>query len=49
MITKEQLKKYGINDVKEIVYNPSYNQLFEEETRSDLEGYERGVVSNWVL
>lgn len=45
MITKEQLKKYGINDVKEIVYNPSYNQLFEEETRSDLEGYERGVVS----
>ncbi len=45
MITKEQLQKYGITDVKEIVYNPSYDQLFQEETRPDLEGYERGVVS----
>jgi len=45
MITEEQLKKYGITDVKEIVYNPSYDQLFQEETRPDLEGYERGVVS----
>ena len=27
------LSKYGITDVKEIVYNPSYDQLFEEETK----------------
>ncbi|WCE29796.1 phosphoenolpyruvate carboxykinase (ATP) [Vibrio sp. SCSIO 43137] len=39
------LTKYGLNDVKEIVRNPSYEMLFEEETRSDLEGYERGVVT----
>lgn len=39
------LVQYGIHDVKEIVYNPSYEMLFEEETRSDLEGYEKGQVS----
>jgi len=39
------LSKYGINGVSEIVYNPSYDVLFEEETKSDLEGYEKGYVS----
>lgn len=39
------LSKYGITDVQEIVYNPSYEQLFEEETREDLEGFEKGVVT----
>jgi phosphoenolpyruvate carboxykinase (ATP) len=37
--------QYGIRDVQEIVYNPSYDQLFEEETRPGLEGFERGVVT----
>jgi phosphoenolpyruvate carboxykinase (ATP) len=45
MITKEQLEKYGITGVSEIVYNPSYDQLFEEETRPELTGYEKGTVS----
>ena len=39
------LSKYGITGVKEIVYNPSYDFLFEEETKSDLEGYDKGQVS----
>ena len=39
------LSKYGINDVQEIVHNPSYEQLFEEETRPDLEGFEKGQVT----
>lgn len=39
------LSKYGIADVKEMVYNPSNEKLFEEETKPDLEGYERGVVT----
>jgi len=39
------LSQYGITDVKEIVYNPSYELLFQEETRPDLEGYEKGVVT----
>jgi phosphoenolpyruvate carboxykinase (ATP) len=45
MITKEQLQKYGISGVSEIVYNPSYDQLFKEETKPELEGYEKGAVS----
>ena len=40
------LAAYGIKDVSEIVYNPSYELLFQEETRSDLSGYERGVVTD---
>ncbi len=36
------LSKYGITGVKEIVYNPSYEQLFQEETKSGLEGFEKG-------
>ena len=39
------LTKYGINGVTEIVHNPSYEVLFEEETKSDLEGYEVGQES----
>ena len=37
------LSKYGISDVKEIVYNPSYELLFEEETKEGLTGFEKGV------
>ncbi|WP_413285443.1 phosphoenolpyruvate carboxykinase (ATP) [Vibrio sp. MA40-2] len=39
------LTQYGLNDVQEIIRNPSYDLLFEEETRPDLEGYEKGVVT----
>jgi phosphoenolpyruvate carboxykinase (ATP) len=39
------LSKYGIQNVKEIVYNPSYEQLFEEEMRPDLEGFEKGQLT----
>ncbi|MBQ5767132.1 MAG: phosphoenolpyruvate carboxykinase (ATP), partial [Burkholderiaceae bacterium] len=40
------LSRYGIVGATEIVHNPSYEQLFEEETRPDLTGYERGVVTD---
>jgi len=39
------LNKYGITGTTEIVYNPSYELLFEEETRPDLEGFDKGQVS----
>ena len=39
------LTKYGITGTTEIVYNPSYDQLFDEETKADLEGFEKGRVS----
>ena len=42
---KIDLTKYGISGTTEIVYNPSYEVLFEEETKSTLEGYEKGQVS----
>lgn len=39
------LTKYGITGTTEIVYNPSYEMLFEEETKPELEGFEKGKVS----
>ncbi len=36
------LSKYGITGVTEIVHNPSYDQLFQEETKPGLEGFEKG-------
>jgi phosphoenolpyruvate carboxykinase (ATP) len=40
------LSIYGIRDVKEIIYNPSYEELFKYETDPKLEGYEKGTVTN---
>ncbi len=37
------LTKYGITDASEIVYNPSYEDLFEEETKAGLTGYDIGT------
>ena len=39
------LSQYGINDVSEVVYNPSYELLFSEETKAGLEGFDKGVVT----
>ena len=39
------IEKYGITGTTEIVYNPSYEQLFEEETKPGLTGYEVGQVT----
>ncbi len=39
------LTKYGITGTTEIVRNPSYEMLFEEETNPNLEGFEKGQVS----
>jgi len=40
------VSKYGIEDVGEILHNPSYDTLFKEETRDDLEGYEKGIQTD---
>jgi len=39
------LSKYGILGTKEIVHNPSYEQLFEEETNPELVGFEKAQLS----
>ena len=44
-MAKIDLSKYGITGTTEIVYNPSYDVLFEEETKPELEGFEKGQVS----
>jgi len=44
-MTNINLSKYGISGTSEILHNPSYKQLFEEETRSELKGFEKGQVS----
>jgi len=36
------LSKYGITNVKEVIYNPTYEVLFNEETKPDLEGFDVG-------
>ncbi len=41
------LSVYGIKNVKEIVHNPSYDQLFEEEFKPELEGFEKGIMTEF--
>jgi len=36
------LSKYGITGTTEIVHNPSYEELFKEEMKPELKGYEKG-------
>ena len=39
------LTKYGITGTTELVYNPSYDELFKEETKAGLEGFDKGQVT----
>ena len=37
---KKQLSEIGIKNISEIVYNPSYNRLYDEENDECLSGFE---------
>ena len=39
------LAKYGITGVTELVYNPSYETLYKEETNPNLTGFDRGQLT----
>ena len=39
------LRKYGIKNTREVLYNPTYEVLYNEETKPGLEGYDKGVVT----
>ncbi len=39
------LEKYGIKNTENIVYNPSYESLYNEELNPNLEGFEKGQLS----
>ncbi|NPD47171.1 phosphoenolpyruvate carboxykinase (ATP) [Methanococcoides sp. SA1] len=43
---RKDLASYGINEVEEIYYNLSYDELYKHETNPKLEGYEKGYVTN---
>lgn len=43
---RKDLASYGINEVEEIYYNLSFDELYEHETNPKLEGYEKGYVTN---
>ena len=44
-MAKLDLSIYGITDVKEILHNPSYEELYKAETDPKLEGYEKGYLT----
>ncbi|OQY04300.1 MAG: phosphoenolpyruvate carboxykinase (ATP) [Bacteroidetes bacterium 4572_117] len=46
MLKNLDLSKYGIVNVKEIFHNISYEQLYKDETSPNLEGFEKGYVTN---
>ncbi len=41
------LEQYGLKDVQEIYHNLSYEELFKHETAPELEGFEKGVVTEF--
>ncbi len=41
------LTKYGITKNNDIIYNPSYELLFNEEINQNLSGYEKGVLTKF--
>ena len=46
MVRQRDLEPYGITGVTEVVYNPSYECLFQEETADGLAEREKGVVTD---
>jgi len=44
-LSTSELQQYGITDVTEIIYNPSYETLFEEEMSPNLTGFEKGTLT----
>ena len=45
-MSKIDLSKYGIENVGKIIYNPSYEELYQAEMDPSNEGFEKGVLSN---
>jgi phosphoenolpyruvate carboxykinase (ATP) len=45
MFDPRELSDYGIQNIKETIYNPSYNILFAEETKPGLDNCEKGTIT----
>jgi len=46
-VKKLDLEKYGIFNPGEVLHNPGYDTLYSEELDKDLQGYEKGVESEF--
>ncbi len=46
MAKNVNLSNYGIKEVKEIIYNPSYDELFKFEMDGKLTGFEKGTLTS---
>ena len=44
-LTSQDLAALGISGTTEVVYNPDFDTLFQEETRPEPEGYARGTLT----
>ena len=40
---KESLASYGIKDIQDVIYNPSYEELYKDEMNPELTGFEKGI------
>ena len=47
ILNKLKLEQYDITGVSDVVYNPSFEQLYKEEFDPSLEGFEVGVESEF--
>ena len=47
-MTKLDLTMYGIEGVKEILHNPSYDELFAEETNRASKVLKKAKLPNWA-
>lgn len=45
-ISPNELAKYGISNVKEVIYNPTFEELYTYEMDPALEGFEKGLNTN---
>lgn len=46
-VATSQLEKLGISGVTQVFHNPSYEELFAHETAPELEGYEKGQLTEF--
>jgi phosphoenolpyruvate carboxykinase (ATP) len=46
MLKPQELEIYGIKNIKEVVHNPSYEELFQAEIDPKLEGFEKGQLTD---
>ena len=44
-LVKKHIRQLGIADVTDIIYNPDFDTLLHEETKSGLDQYEKGTVT----